>query len=1406
MPEDTAKQKSNMDETASEELLEKGKGLPRENGSVLLITGDIHLAETLERELRLQGYACEICEDCKSGLHALTQGDFDVALIDLEPPGDKGFQLLKTIYNKKLGAIPLILAAPGNMPNVLHAIQLGAFDYVEKPCNSDLLIDKVNLAEEYHELMQHGDDSLKLSEKRYKLLFESSIDAIVTVEPPSWRFTSANPAAMALFGFSKESDFTSVNPADVSPEYQPDGRSSKEEARRFIETALRDGKCFFDWRHKRRDGSEFPASVLLTRVALGKSVLLQATVRDITEQRRAEEALRQSEETFRIMTDAAQDAILIMDPNGCIRFYNQAAEALFGWPAEEAIGKDMLSLLAPKQDRTLYEMEFELFMRSANGSEAKKTLELSVTRKDGSEFPIDMSISGAQLRGARHAICIIRDISERKQEEEELNKVHTELKRLVEEYASDLIQINESMQKEISERRRAENELRQVNRILRTISECNQAIVRTKNESELLQKACSIIVDSGEYPLAWIGLTAQENLDILRPMAWVGFESCSPIEWKITRDSPNTAGGITNTAILLKEPQIDNNILEHPEQDPWRNEAIQLGCTSHAALPLCVGDSVIGVLNAFSRNAHSFSPTEMDLLQDLVYDLGNAIASLREREERKRVQGEIVWLSALKEQLLDTAPLEEKLKRITDVAVETFRADSVRIWIVGNGDLCDGGCIHATATEGPDMCRVRTHCLHLMAKSGHYEHIEHKHKRIPLGNHAIGRIATGEIAPFLTNDITHDPRICNQAWAEKMGLASFAGWRLLSPQGRLIGVMALFSKKTISRDEQRLLADLSNTTTHVIHTGMATHALEESESKLQAILHGCPIPQFAIDREHHVISWNNPLEQMSGITEKEILGSTKHWAAFYKQEQPCLVDLLVDGAIDQIPKWYGNQCVPSSLIKDAYESEGLYTTNLNEARWLHFTAAVIRDAQGVVIGGVETLDDITEDKRTEEELRKSRDELEVRIQERTCELSETNASLLSEVEHRKETEMALRRAHTEAERLLASMSSFLIGLDAELRINRWNAAAERTFGLPAERMIGRYIAACGISWDLDLSTEHIQHWPTLDKSLRIPEVRFHKPDGSDRFLGITINPIRDEFDAPEGCFLLGIDITERRILETQLVQAQKLESIGQLAAGIAHEINTPTQYVGDNIEFLQTAFESLNDLAQVFQNLVTEAGKGHVPKECAAKIENALEEAHLDFLAEQVPRAISQSLEGVERIASIVLAMKEFSHPGTAEKVSVDLNQCIKSTITVSRNEWKYVANVTTDLQPNLPPIPGLPAELNQVILNMIVNAAHAISDVAANNENEKGEIAISTRLDGKWVEMRIRDTGSGIPEAIRERVFDPFFTTKEVGRGTGQGLAIAHNAIVDKHGGTITLESEIGRGTTFIVRLPVAG
>lgn len=285
------------------------------------------------------------------------------------------------------------------------------------------------------------------------------------------------------------------------------------------------------------------------------------------------------------------------------------------------------------------------------------------------------------------------------------------------------------------------------------------------------------------------------------------------------------------------------------------------------------------------------------------------------------------------------------------------------------------------------------------------------------------------------------------------------------------------------------------------------------------------------------------------------------------------------------------------------------------------------------------------------------------------------------------------------------------------------------------------------------------------------------------------------------------DTTGQRQLEKQLRDAQKLTAMGQLAAGVAHEINTPTQYVKDNVDFLKDAFEDSVKLVDTLQALKTAVAENNVSDELWKELEVVERRCDFGYLRDEIPRAIDQSQEGLVRVASIVRAMKELSHPDDDEHVETDINGTVRSTVTVARNEWKYVADLDLELDEALPRVSCNPGEVSQTVLNLVVNAAHAIDELRKEGD-PKGRIVVRTVQVDEHVEIRVTDTGPGVALEVRERIFEPFFTTKEIGKGTGQGLALAHEVVVKRHGGKLHFETRTDgddRGTTFIVELPLA-
>ncbi len=280
------------------------------------------------------------------------------------------------------------------------------------------------------------------------------------------------------------------------------------------------------------------------------------------------------------------------------------------------------------------------------------------------------------------------------------------------------------------------------------------------------------------------------------------------------------------------------------------------------------------------------------------------------------------------------------------------------------------------------------------------------------------------------------------------------------------------------------------------------------------------------------------------------------------------------------------------------------------------------------------------------------------------------------------------------------------------------------------------------------------------------------------------------------------DISQAKQLEAELRQAQKLESVGRLASGIAHEINTPIQFVSDSCFFVKEAFTALFRLVQEYSALLGRVTANAPGLTLVQEAEALEEEADLGYLVTTIPKSLETMTDGLERVAELVAGMKTFAHPDQKEKVMVDLNHALTSTLTIARNEYKYVADLETDLV-DLPQVLCHAGEINQVVLNILVNAAHAIAD-RVQGTDERGRILLRTRVEGDTVLISIADSGNGIPPDIQARIFDPFFTTKEVGKGTGQGLAIARSVVVEKHGGELSFETEVGKGTTFFIRLPI--
>ena len=452
---------------------------------------------------------------------------------------------------------------------------------------------------------------------------------------------------------------------------------------------------------------------------------------------------------------------------------------------------------------------------------------------------------------------------------------------------------------------------------------------------------------------------------------------------------------------------------------------------------------------------------------------------------------------------------------------------------------------------------------------------------------------------------------------------------------------------------------------------------------------------------------------------------------------------------------------------------------------------------------------MTEQVKNKEKILQKRLDRQTQAREQAEELLESKSLELYQANQLLEN--TVQAAKNNSARLNAIMNSIkdnVIATDCDLKVLDANKACEHFFELSHEDLLNMYLLDY---LDEDQSKDYVKFCEDVQSNNQTLvdgvalEFDFQFKTGSHVPVEVSISIFKHNSEV----FLLHVirDLTRRKELEVErqqmqndLAHATKWEAVGQLAGGIAHEINTPSQYIGDNLSFIESS------IGQVFAILEKALMLKHTCKDkeeyapLIKNIDDLIDEHDLEFLLEEMPLALKQSRNGIAQVSKIVLAMKNFSHPGTKEKEPINLHQTIETTLTVSRNEWKSVADVETDFDDSLGMVNCIPSEMNQVFLNIIVNAAHAIEDA---HVSSMGRIKISTRKLEKSVEIRISDNGSGIPEEYQANIFNPFFTTKDVGKGTGQGLSIAHDIVVKKHEGTLSFETEQGKGTSFIIWLP---
>ena len=561
---------------------------------------------------------------------------------------------------------------------------------------------------------------------------------------------------------------------------------------------------------------------------------------------------------------------------------------------------------------------------------------------------------------------------------------------------------------------------------------------------------------------------------------------------------------------------------------------------------------------------------------------------------------------------------------------------------------------------------------------------------------------------------------------------------------------------------------------------------------LHQIIENSPVATFVLNAEHRVTQWNAACAKLTGIEMVDLMmGEREPWQAFYKWPRPLLADLIIDGTVSESAVTAeGESCRPSPLIPGAYEAERFFAQMGEQGRWLYLTAAPLTDAQGRVVGAIETLQDVTARRLAEEEIRRHRQELEELVADRTAELLGMHHELEAFLENASVGIITTSQQHIiRSNKKFAEMFEF----GGE---NPLNHQTRELF--PDEESFASLAA---------VATPVLSRGESLEHEMEMCTMR------GNRIWVQMIAYVADPVNNKAGTWWLLQDRTEvRRVqaelqqnfermketnakleeAQSQLLQSEKMASIGQLAAGVAHEINNPIGFVSSNLGTLRRYVEGMFKLLDRYEHV----DRKQLPAALNQEIEGLRADLDMEFLKEDLPQLLDESDDGLTRVKKIVQDLKDFSRVDQSDWQDADLNAGLDSTLNVVMNEVKYKAEIVKQYSP-LPTVRCRAAQLNQVFMNLIVNAAHAIP--------ERGVITLSTRQEGDWVCVSVRDTGCGMTEATMRRIFEPFFTTKPVGRGTGLGLSLSFS-IIKKHGGRIEVESHPGEGSCFNVWIPIAG
>ena len=1166
---------------------------------------------------------------------------------------------------------------------------------------------------------------------------EHASDSIFWMNPQG-RIVYVNEAACRTLGRSRQ-ELLSLSIPDIDPNFSPGDWGAAWEKVKAL------GSMTLETCHQAKQGRVFPVEITSNYLEFGGNEYSFAFARDITERKRTEEELRQSNEMVRLLLDSIPEAVYGIDVQGKCTFCNPSCLQLLGYQKDtDVLGKDMHALLHhTRQDGRPYPVEECHIYEAIRRGRGTHIDDEVLWRRDGSNFPAEYwSRPIHRHRNVIGTVVTFVDITERKRAEAALQDSEQRYRLLFSQMLVGFallevicdekgipidhryLEINAAFEKHTG--------LAREGVVGRTIREVLPAIEPfwIDTYGKVATTGESVHFESYAQPVQrWFEVTAFR----LRPgrvaVTFADITQRKQAEQQTRLQTAALESAANGIAIADREGCI-----------LWVNPAFTR-LTGYSAAEVL--GQTMRILNSGEQGADFYRNLWQTILGGKVwkgelvnrrkdgtlYTDDSTITPVRD------ASGTLTHFVAIKQDATERRRAEQALQERTVYLDTLFELSPVGIVV-----LDTAGCIQ--------MSNSMFEKLFLYSRE---EIFGAKLDDVIVPTELVSEARTltalclgGGGAQATSRRRRKDGTLLD---TEIYGVP-------LVIDGELRGYLGLYQditeRKRAEADLIQYAEDLEVSKAaqekHAQELARLVEELARERDLLGTLMDNLPDYIYYKDRQGGFVRINPAHAKVLGLNDpRQAVGKTDF--DFFPEE-----DAKGYFSDEQQVIETGRSLI--GRIEKVRQPEGQYC-------WCMTSTVPIRDIQGQVTGLVGIARDITERMQAEETLRAS--------EERYRELFENASDIV-----------------------------YTTGLDT--RLTSLNRVGRKILGYSAEE-------ATQLTLEQLVTPKHRELIKLSRKRLLAGvsdigiEVEVTTKDGRRVLLEVSPRLIYKD-GKPVGVQGIARDITGRDAAELELRHAQKLESVGRLASGIAHEINTPIQFVGDNTRFLQDSFGGLQTLLTKYQELRDAVDSGAVSPELLKEVRDAEEGSDCVYLLEEIPKALTQTLDGVTRVATIVRAMKEFAHPESKELAAADLNRALLSTLTVARNELKYVADVETEFG-ELPLVVCNIGDMNQVFLNLLVNAAHAIGE-STKGTGQKGQIRVRTVSEGDAVLVSISDTGCGIPEANRTKVFDPFFTTKEVGRGTGQGLAIARSVVVDRHKGALTFESEVGKGTTFYIRLPI--